>query len=267
LEGITGVVSLDQLNVQGFEYERFRRIMTDEVLAAIHGAEQIRPSEFVVADSHGNGESIIVEDLPANVRLVRGAGRPLGMMEGILDSHFDAAMLIGFHAGATNGTGVLFHTEAGKLTELSLNGTSASEGYIAAAVAAHAGVPIVLVSGDDAALQEMRILLGGAQLVSVKRAIGYESAETLTPAAAQVLIWRAAGRAMKSLSAQRPPNIADGPQEIRLTFKNVRPPEVLSWLPVVKRTGSRSISYQAADIIEAEKFIQFALEYSPDLTP
>ena len=38
LEGVTGVVTEQQLGTGGFEYERFRRFMTAEVLAAIDGA-------------------------------------------------------------------------------------------------------------------------------------------------------------------------------------------------------------------------------------
>src|SRR5579862_1434641 len=38
MEGVAGVVSGDQLNPPGFEYERFRGFMTDEALAAVHAA-------------------------------------------------------------------------------------------------------------------------------------------------------------------------------------------------------------------------------------
>jgi D-aminopeptidase len=38
MEGIAGVVTGDQRGPQGFEYQRFREFMTNEVLAAIEGA-------------------------------------------------------------------------------------------------------------------------------------------------------------------------------------------------------------------------------------
>ena len=54
MEGITGVVSPEQLGPEGFEYQRFREFMTAEALAAIEGAREAGATQFVVADSHGN---------------------------------------------------------------------------------------------------------------------------------------------------------------------------------------------------------------------
>src|SRR5499433_4464282 len=85
MEGVTGVVTADQLGPQGFEYQKFREQMTDEVNAAIAGASAAGATEFVVSDSHGNAESVMPDRLDQNqaVTLVRGFPRPLGMMEGI----------------------------------------------------------------------------------------------------------------------------------------------------------------------------------------
>src|SRR5579863_873849 len=54
MEGVAGVVSADQLSPGSFEYERFRRFMTSEALAAIEGAKQGGATEIVVTDAHGN---------------------------------------------------------------------------------------------------------------------------------------------------------------------------------------------------------------------
>src|SRR5215469_11510561 len=71
MEGVAGVVTGDQLGPQGFEYERFRRFMTNEAVAAIEGARAAGATDFVVSDSHGNGESLLVERFPNYVTLVR----------------------------------------------------------------------------------------------------------------------------------------------------------------------------------------------------
>jgi len=89
MEGVAGSVSADQLLPTGFEYDRFRGYMTDEVLAAIAGARDAGATTFVVSDSHGNGENLILDRFPADVTIIRSWPRPLGMMEGI-DSTFDA---------------------------------------------------------------------------------------------------------------------------------------------------------------------------------
>src|ERR1700685_1691298 len=64
MEGVSGVVTADQLLPGGFEYERFRHFMTDETLAAVRAAKQSGATQIVVSDSHGNGENLLVEAFP-----------------------------------------------------------------------------------------------------------------------------------------------------------------------------------------------------------
>ncbi|HEY2164592.1 MAG TPA: M55 family metallopeptidase, partial [Gemmatimonadaceae bacterium] len=66
MEGITGVASVDQLSPGSFEYENAREWMTGEVLAAIQGARDAGATEFVVSDSHGNGESLLIDRFPTD---------------------------------------------------------------------------------------------------------------------------------------------------------------------------------------------------------
>ena len=109
MEGIAGVVTADQLAPGGFEYERFRRFMTEETLAAITGARSAGAGDIVVSDSHGNGESLLIDLFPKDVTVVRSWPRHGGMMAA-LDKTFDAAIFIGYHASTTNPSGVRAHT-------------------------------------------------------------------------------------------------------------------------------------------------------------
>ncbi len=109
MEGIAGVVTGEQLGPSGFEYGKAREFMTAEVNAAIAGARAAGASEFVISDSHGNGQNLLIDQLPPDVVVIRSWPRPLMMMEGI-DSTFDAAMFIGYHASTANPTGVRAHT-------------------------------------------------------------------------------------------------------------------------------------------------------------
>ncbi|MGB1842334.1 MAG: M55 family metallopeptidase, partial [Longimicrobiales bacterium] len=83
LEGVVGVVTGDQLGPSGFEYGRFRQFMTNEVNAAISAAREMGATEILVSDSHGNGENLLMEQLPDDIQLIRAWPRPLMMMEGI----------------------------------------------------------------------------------------------------------------------------------------------------------------------------------------
>jgi D-amino peptidase len=50
-------------------------------------------------------------------------------------------------------------------------------------------------------------------------------------------------------------------------FKNYRPAEVLSYLPIVERTDAHSIKFVGKDMIEVSKFLEFILTYEPSLAP
>ena len=137
MEGIAGVVSGEQLGPSGFEYERFRGFMTNEVLAAIEGARAAGATEILVSDSHGNGQNLLIERFPKDVQIVRSWPRPLAMMEGI-DASFDAVLFVGYHASTVNPQGVRAHTmSSANLADVRLNGVSVPEAGLNAAIAGH----------------------------------------------------------------------------------------------------------------------------------
>lgn len=266
LEGVAGAVTEQQLGPTGFEYQRFREFMTAEVLAAIAGAREAGATEIVVADSHGNMQNLLIERLPADVRVIRGTGRPLGMMHGI-DSSFHAAVFIGYHSATTNLEGVRAHTFASaRYTAVRLNGRNMAESTFNAALAAHFGVPVVAISGDDAAVQELLDIVPQAAGAVVKHAIGFHSASTMTPEAAQQVI-REAVRTGLQRRAQIQPWRLDGPYTLELGFKNYRAAEVLAYLPIVERTASHTIRYTAPRMPDIARFCAFIGTYSPDIEP
>ncbi|HEX3186080.1 MAG TPA: M55 family metallopeptidase [Pyrinomonadaceae bacterium] len=267
MEGITGVVTGEQLGPQGFEYARFREFMTQEVNAAIEGAMAAGATEIVISDSHGNGQNLLIEKLaPANVLVVRSWPRPLGMMQGI-DESFAGAIFIGYHTGTTNLDGVRAHTlSSARLTDVRLKGVSVSEAGLNAAIAGHFNVPVIMVSGDDAVVKETTALLGNIEGAVVKWASGFHSAMTMTPQMSTVLIREKAERAVRRISEFKPYKLA-APIELEVRFKNYRPAEVLSYLSIVQRPDSHSIRFVGKDIIEVSKFLTFINTYEPGLEP
>jgi D-amino peptidase len=266
MEGIAGVVTADQLGPTGFEYEKARQFMTGEALAAIQGAKDAGATQIVVSDSHGNGESLLIDQFPDDVRIVRSWPRPLMMMEGI-DSTFNAAIFIGYHASTTNPAGVRAHTiSSATYASVSLNGTAMPEAGINAAIAGRFGVPIVFISGDDIATEETRKLLGDVEVAVVKRAISFHSAETMTPKASQALIRAHVKAALDRRSAFKP-YVVRPPVTLDLVFKNYRPAEMLTFLPMVQRTSSHAIRFVGKDIVEVSKFLEFVGTYEPGMSP
>jgi len=266
MEGIVGVVTGEQLGPGGFEYAKAREYMTQEVLAAIRGARAAGATEILISDSHGNGQNLLLDELPADVTVVRSWPRPLMMMEGI-DSSFDATVLIGYHAGTTNPDGVRAHTlSSARLADIRLNGQSVPEGGISAAIAGHFGVPVVMVSGDDAAVAQVRHVVGDIEGAVVKWHNSFHSARTLMPQAAYRLIEEKVERALRRLDDFEPV-VLETPVTLEVRFKNYRPSQLLAYLPIVDRIDAHAIRYVADDMVAVSMFLEFMLSYEAGLEP
>jgi D-amino peptidase len=188
------------------------------------------------------------------------------MMQGI-DSTFDAAIFIGYHSATTNLKGVRAHTiSSARLTSVELNGLPMAESGINAAIAGHFGVPIVMISGDDAAVNEARALLGDVEGAIVKTAISFHSALTMTPEAGQKLIRERARTALQRRGAFKP-YVLRSPVRLDITFKNYRVAEMLAYLPIVERPTAHSIRYTGRTILDISKFIEFVTSYSIEIDP
>jgi len=266
MEGVAGVVTSDQLGPDGFEYERFRRFVTNEALAAVRAAKESGATEIVVGDSHGNGENLLIDEFPKDVRIIRSWPRHGGMLGGI-DRSFDAVLFIGCHASTTSMRGVRAHTfSSGHFTRVALNGDAVTEGEFYASLAGELGVPMVFASGDDAALEQLRSRLGGIETAETKKALGFHSAETLTPEASCERIAAGVKAALKRLGEFKPLAIRT-PVTLEVSFKNYTPAEMLSYLRTVQRVDSHTIRFVGKDMAEISDFVDFLDGYGPDLVP
>jgi D-amino peptidase len=266
MEGVVGVVTGEQLGPDGFEYQQAREWMTAELLAAIEAARGAGVTEFVIADSHGNGQNLLIDRLPDDVLVVRSWPRPLGMMQGI-DATFDAAVFLGYHSGTTNPDGVRAHTfSSARLADVRLNGQSTPEGGVNAAIAGHFGVPVIMVSGDDAAVQQVRSIVGDVEGAVVKWQCSFHSAKTMTPAASYELIAETMKKALGRLEDFEP-FVLTPPITLDVRFKSYRPSQILAYLPIVERTDSHAIRYVGDDMVEISRFLQFLNDYHAGLQP
>jgi D-amino peptidase len=266
MEGIGGVVTAEQLSPTGFEYARFREFMTAEALAAIAGAREAGATQFVVADSHGNEQNLLIERFPVGTTIVRGSPRPLGMMEGI-DSTFSAVFFVGYHAATTDPRGVRAHTiSSATFAAVKINGRPAAESALNAAIAGYFGVPVTMISGDADAVGELQEIAPAAEGAVVKRSISFHSAATMPPEQSQALIKAKARAAMERLKEMKP-YVVRGPVQLEITYKNYTPAEMMAYMPGVERVDAHTIRYTGKTILEVSRFMGFATGYRPDLTP
>jgi D-amino peptidase len=251
MEGIAGVVHEDQTDPteprHSGEYNRFRRLMTNEANAAIAGALEAGANAVLVNDSHWLMRNLLAEDLHPAAELLSGGPKRLSMVEGI-DTGFDAAIFIGYHARAGTRNATIDHTYTSRVYEARINGEPVGELALNAAMAGVFGVPVVLVSGDQAIAAEAKALLGaGIETVIVKEALGRFAARSIAPALACERIRVAAAGALRRKHAA----FAFGsPIRLEVDFALTQMADMAELVPGADRMSGRTVGYAGADFRE-----------------
>ena len=180
MEGITGIVHRDMLSQEAKDYDRGRRLMTADAVAAVEGLAQAGATYVLVNDGHGPMRNLLFEEFRAPAYLLTGSGdsKEHCQVEGADLRHFDAAVLVGYHAMAQTPRAIAPHTIAGvAVKELRINGRPHGETGLNAAVLGSFGIPTVMVTGDTTLTEEARQFLGDELVtVAVKEPVGTAAA-------------------------------------------------------------------------------------------
>jgi len=255
MEGVAGIVHGEHTLREGKEHERARKLMTYEANAAIEGAVAVGATTVLVNDSHGTMRNIIPEELHEAAELITGSPKPFSMMQGI-DSSFDAAFFIGYHARRGSYTGVLEHTyHGGVVSDVLINGKPMGETGINAGLAGHFKVPVILVTGDSVVTEEARAILGTVETVTVKEGVGRFAARCVSPTRARTLIKNGAAKALKSVNKFKPFRFKT-PIKIEVSFVHTGMTEMAELLPGVSRINGRTVSFGSNDYLEAFKALR-----------
>ncbi|MFF9544987.1 M55 family metallopeptidase [Streptomyces albidoflavus] len=255
MEGVSGIVHPRETHPDGYDYGRARALMTAEANAAVAGVLDAEPgAEVWVADAHGSYRNLLPEEIDRRARLVRGKPRPLGMLGGV-DERTDAVLFVGYHVRAGAGPGVLAHTMSDALLDVRVDGRSLGEIGLNAAMAGHLGVPVVLLSGDDAACAEVRELVPGVRTVAVKEALGQFAAAGLHPEEARERLRRTAAEAVAGREEVRPFALS-GPLAVEVDLAAAHTVDLAVLIPGVARAGgARTVTFTAADFGEAYRVV------------
>ncbi|MEY9926253.1 D-amino peptidase [Catenulispora sp. GP43] len=199
MEGITGLVDADDVQPGGRDYERGRLAMTGDVNAAVRGAVRAGATEIVVNDAHGPMRNLMTDSLHPAARLIRGKPKTMGMIEG-LTGDYDAMVCVGYHARA-GAHGVLSHSFMGhEIEDMWLDGRAAGEIGLVQASAAALGVPLAVLTGDDAACAEATAWDGAVATVPVKYVRSRFAAELRPENEARAAIEETVARTLGELS-------------------------------------------------------------------
>lgn len=249
-EGVAGIVDWDQIMVGSHDYEMGRRLLLGELNAAIDGASEAGATEFVVNDSHSTMRNLEPDRIHSKAALITGKHKPMYMMEG-LDASFDAIFFLGYHGSIGASQAILSHSYNPRaIWEARINGQVAGETAINALVAAHYGVPIALVTGDEVTVAEAERLSPSPIGVAVKRSISRFAAESLHPEVARERVLTGAARALTTGRPVLAPQFPI-PTTLELTFLTADMAEMAAWLHGVEVVDGqpRTIRYTSDNLL------------------
>jgi D-amino peptidase len=252
MEGITGVTTWDQVTPGHAEYARFRKLMTQDVNAAVRGAIDAGADDVIVADGHWDGSNILIEELDPRARLNSGSPSPFSMMQGI-DETVDGVFFVGYHARNGSPNAILDHTWSSKrVANVWINDLLTGEYGLNGAVAGHFGVPVIMASGDQTACAQIVEQLGDMETAVVKQATGRFAAEVLAPQVTQDMIYMAASRAVQRLEANDVPDpfVVETPVRVTVEFFTSDMADRASRIPFTQRDG-RCVSMTTQEMAAA----------------
>ncbi|MGH7477647.1 MAG: M55 family metallopeptidase [Longimicrobiales bacterium] len=258
MEGIGGIGTGAMTSAGGKDYETGRRLMTGEVNAVVAAILEHGPAEIVINDSHGDMQNLLHTELDPRVTYIQGSIKPYGMVEG-LDATFDGVIFLGYHARAGTAGGFLAHTGSGAVKGLWLNEREAGEGDMNAAFAGSLGVPVVLVSGDSATVEQLATSLD-AEMVTTKVAVSPQSAALRHPELVRERLAAATRRALANIGSAAPLPVEE-PVRVRLRFADVTTPQILEAVPGVRQVDGYTVEFESPTMAAAYRLIRLLYRF------
>lgn len=244
-EGVAGICRQDQTDPKDAE---LRALLTGEINAAVEGFYAGGADEVIVWDGHDGSQTLSALTIHPRARLLMGVPGVLLT----LDQRYAAIAFVGQHARANSIGGVLAHSYSSLGIETMLvNGNPVGEIETRAALAGAFDTPVIFLSGDKAAGDDLHAIVPGAELAVVKQGYADYACLSLSARAAQDLIRDHARRAMQRLGEIKPYKIS-GPATVQIeyTARNVPGPDA-KYRPGVEVIDARTLRFRGKDFIEA----------------
>lgn len=249
MEGLAGIATWGEVDTSKKEASE---VLYEHLKALLEGifSSNVDVEQVLISDSHGSGTAIpyrICEEFD-NVSLVRGPFRRDYMMSG-LDNTFDRVIFLGYHAGIGARNAIMDHTYSSSLIHnLWINGKRMNEALINAAFAGYHGVPICLVIGDHALVEELKEEFRGSWLsVETKRGLGRYAAIMKPKRQLFEEIKSAASQAVKIPRDELAFFKFDAPIELKVELKDTVYADQAELIPGVERIDGRTVRFVHED--------------------
>jgi len=245
-EGVAGICRQSQVE-QG--NQEMQRLLTGEINAAVAGFLSAGAPEVVVWDGHGGSWSLSAGTIHDKARLVIGSLGPKMMLD---SGRFAAVAFIGQHARANRERAVMAHSYSSLgIQKLTMNGKEVGEIETRSALAGAFGVPVIMLSGDRAAAEDLKAIVPDAETAVVKDGISYYACDSMSHAAAKELIITKAAAAWKKLGQIKPYRVEGRVTiEMELSTRSTPSPDTVS-PGGVERIAPRTYRFTGKDFMEA----------------
>ena len=244
-EGVAGVCRQEQTDPSNAE---MRALLAGEVNAAVRGFLAAGADEVYVWDAHDGSRSLSAATIHPEAKLIMGSPGPNYLM----DRGFSALAFIGQHARANSSAAVMAHSYSSLgIQRILMNGQEVGEIETAAAVAGWFDVPVILLTGDQAAAEDLLAIVPEAETAVVKEGLGYYACVSLSAEAAQDLIEEKAKAAFRKIGRIQPYKL-EGPVTIEVERTTRSTPSPKEPLPAqIERVDARTLRYHGKDFMEA----------------
>lgn len=244
-EGVAGVCRQDQTDPKDPE---MRQLLTGEINAAVQGFIDGGAGEVVVWDGHDGSQTLSALTIDSRARLIIGGLGATMLME----RSYAGVAFVGQHARANRRGGVMAHSYSSLgIQNLLMNGKPVGEIETRAALAGSFNTPVIFLSGDQAAADDLRAIVPAAELAVVKEGLSNYACISLSAVAARALIRERAAQAMRRIGEIKPYRI-DGPVTIQAEYTSRHAlPIDANLAPGAEVLDARTIRCRGANFLEA----------------
>jgi len=237
LEGISGIDKGEMVKCGKDNSDYVTKRLMADVNAAVDGAFSGGANHVTVLDSHGGGGNFDLDLLDTRAQFDT---KPNKKWWGILDESYYGSFFIGAHAMAGTMHGFLDHTQSSaSIYNYYVNGRKMGELGQWAMVCGHYDVPLIMMSGDTAAVNEAAQFFSGIETAGVKTGISRMLARLKDNAEAVEKIRKAAKAAVEKSERPKPfkPLL---PMEVKIEYTRADYCDYTELNPDVERLDART---------------------------
>jgi len=245
-EGVAGICRQDQTEPKDNE---LRQLLTGEINAAVDGFFDGGADEVIVWDGHDGSQTLSALTIHPRAKLL--IGRLPTMMT--FDRHYAAIGFLGQHAHANRKGGIMAHSYSSLgIQNMLMNGKPVGEIETRAAVAGAFDTPVIFLSGDQAAADDLRAIVPNAELAVVKEGFSNYVCLSLSAQASRNLIRERAKNSMKIIGTVKPYKV-EGPVtiEIEHTSRSALEADAQQGHADAEVIDARTMRFRGKDFLEA----------------